>query len=245
MQVYTCKRTCMLHYTYCIVLHCKQEPHQLAYIYMYYIHVHILYVDIHKTYTACDSNYSTHCRRYTCMHQWQVSDGEIHVHVEPTCTLYTHVHVSTTISLSEVNTHAYLYIGEICKCYHFEERVSLYEIHQSICTCIYIGTVLPASPHSSCVNIYIHTCTCVIVVPWFLQCMGYVLREGCMYFRGWSPRKYIHTARGRYYPMHCIQIDRIMLTTRLATALECLYYSTYCVLAVRRKVLYARRCSYS
>ena len=126
----------MLHYTYCIVLHCKQEPHQLAYIYMYYIHVHILYVDIHKTYTACDSNYSTHCRRYTCMHQWQVSDGEIHVHVEPTCTLYTHVHVSTTISMSEVNTHAYLYIGEICKCYHFEERVSLYEIHQSICTCI-------------------------------------------------------------------------------------------------------------
>ena len=31
----------------------------------------------------------------------------------------------------------------------------------------------------------------VIVVSWFLQCMGYVPREGCMYFRGQSPRKYI------------------------------------------------------
>ena len=31
----------------------------------------------------------------------------------------------------------------------------------------------------------------VVVVSWFLQCMGYVPREGCMYFRGRSPRKYI------------------------------------------------------
>ena len=57
-------------------------------------------------------------------------------------------------------------------------------------------------------DIHVHACTLyvtftaykynvhVIVVSWFLQCMGYVLREGCMYFRGQSLRKYI--VRGRY-----------------------------------------------
>ena len=36
----------------------------------------------------------------------------------------------------------------------------------------------------------------VIVVAWFLQCMGYVPREGCMYFRGRSPKKYIQHEGG-------------------------------------------------
>ena len=39
----------------------------------------------------------------------------------------------------------------------------------------------------------------VIVGSWFLQCMGpmgYVPREGSMYFRGWSPRKYIQHEGG-------------------------------------------------
>ena len=31
----------------------------------------------------------------------------------------------------------------------------------------------------------------------------------------------------------------------IASALECLYYSTYCTLAVQHRVPYARRCSYS
>ena len=36
----------------------------------------------------------------------------------------------------------------------------------------------------------------VIVVSWFLQCMGYVPHEGCMYFRGRSPKKYIQHEGG-------------------------------------------------
>ena len=32
------------------------------------------------------------------------------------------------------------------------------------------------------VHVYIHIHVHVIVVSWFLQCMGYVPREGCMYF---------------------------------------------------------------
>ena len=88
----------------------------------------------------------------------------------------------------------------------------------------------------------------VIVVSWFLQCMVYVPREGCMYFRGRSPRKYIQHEGGTY-PMHCKNhetavLDRVRLTAGLTLALECLHYST-CALAVQHKVPYARRCSYS
>ena len=36
----------------------------------------------------------------------------------------------------------------------------------------------------------------VIVVSWFLQCMGFVLCERCVYFRGRSPRKYIQHEGG-------------------------------------------------
>ena len=36
----------------------------------------------------------------------------------------------------------------------------------------------------------------VIVVSWFLQCMGYVLRKGCMHFRGQSTSKYIQHEGG-------------------------------------------------
>ena len=61
----------------------------------------------------------------------------------------------------------------------------------------------------------------VIVVPWFLQCMGYVPREGCTIPCTDRPYK---------------------ATARLASAPE---YSTYCTLAVQRKVPHARRCSYS
>ena len=45
--------------------------------------------------------------------------------------------------------------------------------------------------------------------------------------------------------MRQLTCTRIRLTARLASALECLYYSMYSVLAVRRKVPYTRRCSYS
>ena len=77
--------------------------------------------------------------------------------------------------------------------------------------------------------VHVHVCgTCiyvvhVIVVSWFLQCMGYVPREGCMYFRG------------RRRQLSCT-IDRVRLP---------LGASTYCALAAQRKVPYDRRCSYS
>ena len=63
------------------------------------------------------------------------------------------------------------------------------------CTCIVKRTLM----HTVIYNtfLYVH----VIVVSWFLQCMGYVPREGCMYFRGRSPRS-TYRARGRYYPRH-------------------------------------------
>ena len=47
---------------------------------------------------------------------------------------------------------------------------------------------VPLNAHASIVQ--------VIVVSWFLQCMGYVPREGCMYFRGRSPKKYIQHESG-------------------------------------------------
>ena len=53
---------------------------------------------------------------------------------------------------------------------------------------------------------YIH----VIAVSWFLQCMGEIPREGCMYFR----RKEEHTARGRYYSMHCKNNETADLTVK-------------------------------
>ena len=53
----------------------------------------------------------------------------------------------------------------------------------------------------------------VIVVSWFLQCMGYVPREGCMYFRGRSPRKYIQYEGGTY-PMHCKNHETAVLYNR-------------------------------
>ena len=56
--------------------------------------------------------------------------------------------------------------------------------------------------------LYIH----VIVVSWFLQCMGYVPREGCMYFQGQSPRKYIQHEGGTAVIYSYIQLlDRIRL----------------------------------
>ena len=58
--------------------------------------------------------------------------------------------------------------------------------------------------------IYVYT---VIVVSWFLQCMGYVPRKGCMYFmyfRGRSPRKY----EGGTYPMHCKNHETAVLYNR-------------------------------
>ena len=46
--------------------------------------------------------------------------------------------------------------------------------------------------YNICVYIHVH----VIVVSWFLQFMGFVPREGCMYLRGLSPRKYIQHGGG-------------------------------------------------
>ena len=56
--------------------------------------------------------------------------------------------------------------------------------------------VVSLNAHTSIVYIYIQLYLHVIVVSWFLQCMGYAPREGCMYFRGQSPRKYIQHEGG-------------------------------------------------
>ena len=86
-----------------------------------------------------------------------------------------------------------------------------------------------------------YTVHIVIVVSWFLQYMGYVLREVCMY----SLRLYIQHEGGT---IPCtVKIMRQLTctdrpykaTARLASAPE---YST---LAVQRKVPYTRCCSYS
>ena len=78
--------------------------------------------------------------------------------------------------------------------------------------------------------------------------MGYVAREGCTYFRGKSPRKYIQH-EGSTIPCTVKTMRQLTCTdrpykatARLASVPE---YSTYCMLAVRHKVPYARRCSYS
>ena len=69
-----------------------------------------------------------------------------------------------------------------------------------------------------------------------------------MYFRGWSPRKYVQHEGGTI-PCTVKTVRQLTCTdrsykatARLASAPE---YSSYCTLAVRRKVPYARRCSYS
>ena len=69
-----------------------------------------------------------------------------------------------------------------------------------------------------------------------------------MYFRGRSPRKYIQHELSTI-PCSVKTMRQLTCTDReykatagLASAPE---YSTYCTLAVQRKVPYARRCSYS
>ena len=82
---------------------------------------------------------------------------------------------------------------------------------------------------------YIHVHVHVIVVSCFLQCMRYVLRESCMYFRGRSPGKYIQH-EGSTIPCTVKTMRQLTCTdrpyratARLASAPE---YSTYvhCVL---------------
>ena len=67
---------------------------------------------------------------------------------------------------------------------------------------VHVHVPKPFSNH--CVGIVVLYAHCQlihahgIVVSWFLQCMGYVPREGCMYmyFRGRSPRKCIQHEGG-------------------------------------------------
>ena len=74
-----------------------------------------------------------------------------------------------------------------------------------------------------------------------------------MYFRGWSPRKYIQheggTIRCTVKTMRQLTCtDRPYKANRqisFSARMTILYYSMYCTLAVRHKVAYARRCSYS
>ena len=85
----------------------------------------------------------------------------------------------------------------------------------------------------------------VIVVSWFLQCMGYVPCEGCMYFRGRSIQHESGTVPSTVKTMRQLSCTDRQYKANRWISLECLYYSTYCALAVLRKIPYARRCSYS
>ena len=85
---------------------------------------------------------------------------------------------------------------------------------------------------------YIHVCTCV---SWFLQCMGYVPREDCMYFRGWSPRKYIQHEGGT---IPCT-VKTMTCTDRPYKANRQISFGTRMSSAVQSKVQYTTRCSYS
>ena len=69
------------------------------------------------------------------------------------------------------------------------------------------------------VHVHVHVHVQVIVVSWFLQCMRFVQHKG---------GTIVNTMR-----------QLIRLTTRLASAPECPYYSTYCTPSVQHKVLYA------
>ena len=82
----------------------------------------------------------------------------------------------------------------------------------------------------------------VIVVSWFLQCMGYmyVPREGCTYpctveaMRQLSCTDRLCKANRRISPGARTSILHVYRT-----------YTCTCALPIQRKVQYARRCSYS
>ena len=56
---------------------------------------------------------------------------------------------------------------------------------------------------------------CNSCLAWFLRCMGFVPRGGCMYFRGRSSRE-VHTARAQYYPVKTMK--QLTCTDRLYKA---------------------------
>ena len=93
--------------------------------------------------------------------------------------------------------------------------------------------------HVHCTRVHVvilHACTHVhvIVVSWFLQCMGYIPREGCTIPCTVKTMRQL-TCTERPYKANPL----ISYGARIS-----ILYSTYCALAVLRKVPYARRCSY-
>ena len=74
---------------------------------------------------------------------------------------------------------------------------------------------------------YVRTYVHVIVVSLFLQCMGYVLREGCTIPCTVKTMRQLSCTDGPY-----------KANTRLASAPECLYYSMYSAPSVWHEVLY-------
>ena len=82
------------------------------------------------------------------------------------------------------------------------------------------------------VHVLLYTHAHVIVVSWLLQCKGYVPREGCT-IPGTVKTMRQLTCTDRPYKAN----RQISFGARMS--------STYCMLAVQHKVLYARCCSYS
>ena len=104
--------------------------------------------------------------------------------------------------LQSIHVHVHTCISVVC----LQSFVDYKRIH----VCDNIGEWCWTSIY---IYIYIRMYIYVIVVSCFLQCMGYVPCEGCTYFRGRSPRKYIQYEGGTY-PMHCKNHETAVLYNR-------------------------------
>ena len=131
----------------------------------------------HVFYSAWDSTALGACCIYKCTSSGSAlgstySPHTVQIPYTVIDTAITYLLISCAIALTgHVYTH---YIPQV----HLWKGICLF----STLLVLFHGEVA-----GTCTYVHIH----VIVVSWFLQGMGFVPCEGCMYFRG------------RYYPMHC------------------------------------------
>ena len=132
----------------------------------------------------------------------------------------------------------------ICTCtcsinYHFTFHILL-----SACTCT-CTCRSPQTDYAKQVHLHncIHTNSCLMVFTVYEICTA----RGLYALPRAEPEE-VHTARGQYYPMHCKNhktADLYMYKANRQISFGARMSSTYCTLAVQRKVPYARHCSYS
>ena len=78
---------------------------------------------------------------------------------------------------------------------------------------------VPLNANSSIVQVHMMYMDVYRVFSWFLQCMGFPLCEGCMYFQGRSPRKYIQHEGGTI-PCTVKNMRQLTCTDRLYKAIS-------------------------